>query len=99
MNPDGEPESTVDVGRVARHHMHQVGAVGYRELPRRGSGRFLQVVDGAVALVRGGGRVTGTAAFPPSGLESRRRNGSRRDHPQETTETPPPHQPTLRRLD
>jgi hypothetical protein len=66
MNPDGEPESTVDVGRVARHHMHQVGAVGYRELPRRGTGRFLQVVDGVVALVRGGGRVTGTAAFPPS---------------------------------
>ena len=54
MNPDGEPESTVDVGRVARHHMHQVGAVGYREFPRRGTGRFLQVVDGVVALVRGG---------------------------------------------
>ena len=53
MNPDGEPESTVDVGRVARHHMHQVGAVGYREFPRRGTGRFLQVVDGVVALVRG----------------------------------------------
>src|SRR5664279_880067 len=99
MNPDGEPESTVDVGRGARHHMHQVGAVGYGELARRGTGRLLQVVDGVGALARGGARVTGPAAFGPlrTGITPSQRFSPR--SPARTTETPTPHQPTLRRLD